>query len=177
MENQSFSKEWNDINSAITTREAKVPKERNAHVYEIFQKWIQLIWTEYNLWWTLGIGNARGIDCSHFAAYCIWLSNWEKENTWSLDDKYKDTEVPMDDAEPWDLLMWPWHYDVDLKREIGHVEIVIWRTEDWKFVTLWASWLSRVWNKYTLDWKLLEKHNCVWFSVRNQEKWMRILRA
>ena len=26
------------------------------------------------------------------------------------------------------------------------------------------------------DGEKLEKYNCVWFSVRNQEKWMRILR-
>jgi hypothetical protein len=32
--------------------------------------------------------------------------------------------------------MWPWHYDPDVKREIGHVEIVIWKTLDGKLVTL-----------------------------------------
>ena len=107
----------------------------------------------------------------------MWLPEWQKENTWSLDAKYKENEVPINNAKPWDLLMWPWHYDPDVKREIGHVEMVIWKTQDWKLVTLWASWISNPINKYTADGKKLPKHNCVWYTVRESKEWMRILRA
>ena len=164
------------VKNVLTSRESKVPNERKDKVISMIKKWEELIWTEYHLWWILWEDDKRGIDCSHFVAYCIWLSNWQKENTWSLDAKYKNNEVSLSEATSWDLLMWPWHYDPDVKREIGHVEIIIWKTEDWNFVTLWASGLSRKWNKYTSDGEKLEKYNCVWFSVRNQEKWMRILR-
>jgi hypothetical protein len=53
------------------------------------------------------------------------LSDWKRENTWTLDAKYKKNEVKMSEAKPGDLLMWPWHYDRDVGRQIGHVEIVI----------------------------------------------------
>jgi hypothetical protein len=28
------------------------------------------------------------------------LPNWQKENTWKLDDKYRETEVSIEDAKP-----------------------------------------------------------------------------
>lgn len=166
------------INIALSTWETKVSPERKKIVESMIKKWEKLVWTEYHLWWTLGsTDRTKGIDCSHFVAYTMWLPDREHENTRSLDAKYKGNEVPMDDANPWDLLMWPWHYDPDVKRDIGHVEIVIWKTQDWKLVTLWASWISNPINKYTADGKKLPKHNCVWYTVRELKEWMRILRA
>ena len=73
--------------------------------------------------------------------------------------------------------MWPRHYDSDVGREIWHVELAIWKTVDWKIVTLWASGLSRKWNKYDSNGIKLPKHNCVWFSVREVESWMKFLRV
>jgi hypothetical protein len=73
--------------------------------------------------------------------------------------------------------MRPWHYDPDVKREIGHVELIIWKTGNGDFVTLWASWISNIINKYTLDGVKLPKHNCVWYTIRKLKEWMRILRA
>jgi hypothetical protein len=67
----------------------------------------------------------KGIDCSHFVAYCLDLPEWKRENTWSLDEKYRENEVDIQNTEPGDLLMRPWHYDPDVKREIGHVELII----------------------------------------------------
>ena len=167
-----------EINLALTTWKSNVPPERKNKVKSMIEKWEKLVGTEYHLWWTLGTTDyTKWIDCSHFVAYSMWLPEWQKENTWSLDAKYKKNEVPMKDAKPWDLLMWPWHYDPDVKREIGHVEMVIWRTQEWKLVTLWASWISNPINKYTADGKKLPKHNCVWYTVREPKDWMRILRA
>ena len=161
---------------ATKTWKVKVPQERLWKVSKIFDRWEGLIWTEYELWWVLW-ENGGGIDCSHFVAYSLWLPTWQKENTRSLDNKYKKNEVKIDDAKPWDLLMWPWHYDSDVGRDIGHVEIVVWKTLDGKIVTLWASGLSRKWDKYSSDGKKLSKHNCVGFSIREKEDGMRILRA
>lgn len=165
------------INHAIKTWKNQVSRERLEEVSKIFDKWVGLIWTEYKLWWLLWENGKTWIDCSHFVAYCLWMQDWQRENTWSLDSKYNGNEVKMSRMQPWDLLMRPWHYDPDVKREIGHVEIVIWKTKDNKIITLGASWLSRKWDKYTVDGKKLSKHNCVWFSVREQEPWMKILRA
>ena len=177
-ENLKSLNECIDINMALKTRELNVSPERKNKVKSMIEKWWKLIWTEYHLWWTLGNTDyTKGIDCSHFVAYSMWLPEWEKENTWSLDAKYKKNEVAMSDAKPWDLLMWPWHYDPDVKRDIWHVEIVIWKTSNGKLVTLWASWISNPINKYTAEGKKLPKHNCVWYTVREPKKWMRILRA
>lgn len=177
-ENLKSLNERIDINMALKTRELNVSPERKNKVKSMIEKWWKLIWTEYHLWWTLGNTDyTKGIDCSHFVAYSMWLPEWKKENTWSLDAKYKKNEVAMSDAKPWDLLMWPWHYDPDVKRDIWHVEIVIWKTSNGKLVTLWASWISNPINKYTAEGKKLPKHNCVWYTVREPKKWMRILRA
>ena len=164
------------IKNALASREANISKERKEKVVNMIMRGNELVWTEYHLGWTLEEDN-KGIDCSHFVAYCMELPNWQKENTWKLDDKYRETEVPIEDAKPGDLLMWPWHYDPDVKREIGHVEIVIWKTLDGKLVTLWATWISNPINKYTAEGKKLPKHNCVWYTVREPKEWMRILRA
>ena len=164
------------IKHATKTWKDEVPQERLEKVSKMFDKWIGLIWTEYNLWWTLWKNQARGIDCSHFVAYSLWLPSWKTENTWSLNNKYKN-EVKMDEAKPWDLLMWPWHYDPDVKREIGHVEIIVWRTAEGKIITLWASGESREWDKYTVNGEKLPRHNCVGFSIREKEDGMKILRA
>ena len=164
------------VKNALTSREENIPNERKEKVYSMIKKGDELVWTEYHLWWTLEEDN-KGIDCSHFVAYCMWLPNWQKENTRTLDDKYKETEVSVEEAKPWDLLMRPWHYDPDVKREIGHVEIVIWKTLNGKLVTLWATWISNPINKYTAEGKKLPKHNCVWYTVREPKEWMRILRA
>ncbi len=169
--------ESDSINQALQNRKSNVPEERLSKVSEIMQKWEALVWVDYKLWWKLGEWWKEWIDCSHFVAYSLWLESWQKENTWSLDKKYKQDEVGIDDAKPWDLLMWPWHYDNNLGREIGHVEIVIWKTVDGKIVTLWASWLGRKWDKYSSDGKKLSKNNCVGFSVREKEEGMKILRA
>lgn len=166
------------VSQALKSRNLKVSPERRHKVRNMLERWGRLIWTEYHLWWTLGTTDiTRGIDCSHFVAYSMWLSDWKRENTWTLDAKYKKNEVKMSEAKPGDLLMWPWHYDRDVGRQIGHVEIVIWKTFDGKLVTLWASWLSSEWNKYSADGKKLPKHNCVWYAVRTPKAWMRILRA
>lgn len=164
------------ILSALDGWKGYVPSDRIEKIDYFFERGFSLIWTEYVLWWTLWDGWKDWIDCSHFVAYALWMSDWKMENTWKLDEKYRDFEVDLLKAIPWDLLMWPWHYDPDVKREIGHVEIIVWRYDEW-FITLWASWLSRKWNKYNLDGDKLSYYNCVWFSVRKFEPWMRVLRV
>ena len=166
-----------DITIAVNTLKSNLPPERFEKISRIIDRWESLIWTEYNLGWTLWKGRQKGIDCSHFVAYSLWLPQWEKENTWSLDKKYWKNEVKIEDAMPGDLLMWPWHYDEDVGRKIWHVEIVIGKTADAKIITLWASGLSRKWDKYSQDGSKLSQYNCVGFAVREVENWMKILRV
>lgn len=171
------------VRFSLQTCKKWVSVDRIDFVSMILQRWLSLIWTEYVLWWSLWKWGRNGIDCSHFVAYCLWLSNWEMENTRKLDTKYKDNQISLKDAEVGDLLMRPWHYDPSIWREIWHVELFI-GYQDYRIVTLWATWKDRKIVKYWPEWEVLDHYNCVWFSIRTIEqeegifgKWMRLLRA